>query len=101
MQTKENEMTDFWTCWDGLENEWVYVESGPNYGEAGLLKEVHIDGLGVAWGILDHCRRKDDESDGSEPTWLLNTGDGIRVPSTSVTLIQKASDRWPAWKAPQ
>jgi len=92
---RHRQRIDPWSPWDvvGI-GEWVYVEAGPNYHEVGKLREVRHDALNVAWGILDKCRRKNDENDAG-PTWMGSTGDGIAIPSTACSLIQAARNRWP------
>ena len=84
-----------WSPWAEIGvGEWAYVESGPNYHEVGMLREVRIDGLGVAWAILDKVRRKSDEMDGAPSGWLFEAGDGIMIPATACSLIQPAAQRY-------
>ena len=83
----------------GLVGQWVYLESGPNFGEVGMLTDVFVDEIGRAIAVLDRSRRKDNEADGRPTGWLTEAGDGVRIPSTAVSLVQAAALRWPGWSA--
>ena len=88
-----------WTIFDGLLEQYVYIEAGPNYHEVGRLRAVKVDVLGIPHGIFDDVRRVSDETEAG-PTWLGRCGDDVRVPSTAITHLCACATRWPGWSPP-
>ena len=81
-------------------NDWVLVATGVRFAEVGILRDVFLDEMGRAIAILDETWRLDDEQNGT-PTYIRSGGDGIYIPSTSVSMVQRCSDRWASkWKPP-
>lgn len=81
---------------DDLVGEYIVCEAGPNYADVGRVRRVYLDPLGVPTVVLDNVRRKSDEHDGADPTWLLEQcGDGWTIQSTSCSGVQLARKRWP------
>jgi len=75
--------------------DWAYVEAGSNYHEIGKLVEVGLDEIGRGIVVLEHVRRKSDESTSSGPTFLFNTDHGVAaIPTTDITFAQRADARY-------
>jgi hypothetical protein len=73
--------------------EWCAFASGPNFLDVGILVDCFVDELGRVCAVVDRVRRLQDETD-TALSWLLAVGDGLVVPSTSVTHFQGAASRW-------
>ena len=76
--------------------DWIHCE-GPNFSDAGILRAVFLDEMGRAIAVLDKVRRRRNEDD-SGPQWHGDTGNGLHIPSTSVTATQRCADRWASFK---
>ena len=80
----------------GLDGHFVYVEQGPNYAECGLLSEIWLDEIGRGILVFMSSRRKKNEDDAG-PTWMHGPRDNVRIPTTAITFLHPAADRWPSW----
>jgi len=81
--------------------DWAYLE-GPNYHEIGRLVEVGLDEIGRGVAVLEHCKRKKNETTGNGPEILFVSAGGVQaIPTTEISLAQRAADRygkaWTPW----